>query len=204
MKSNVLISLRITVALLVITCGIYPALVWGVAQIAFPHQANGSLIVRNGRVIGSELIAQNFTSDRYFHPRPSAANFDATASGGSNLGPTSRKLAEHIAQRISRGGQAPRLSTPGGLRTGETTRPPLGHVPADAVTTSGSGLDPHISPENALMQVARVARARSMDENQLRALIDQHTERRFIGIFGEPRVNVLLLNLALDEHAAPR
>jgi K+-transporting ATPase ATPase C chain len=184
MTNHIFVSLRITVALLLITCGIYPVFVWGVAQIAFPHQANGSLIVRDNHVIGSELIAQNFTSDRYFHPRPSAANFDATASTGSNLGPTSRKLAEQIAADIRALGAT--------------------HVPADAVTTSGSGLDPHISPENALMQASRVARARSMDENQLRALIDQHTEHRFIGIFGEPRVNVLLLNLALDEHAAPR
>ena len=179
MTKHIIVAIRITLVLLVITCGIYPALVWGVAQLAFPHQANGSLILRNGHVIGSELIAQNFTSDRYFHPRPSAANYDAMSSTGSNLGPTSKKLADQIAARIER-------------------KP----APADAVTASASGLDPHISPENARMQAARVARARSMNENQVLALIDQHTEGRFIGVFGEPRVNVLLLNLALDEHAS--
>jgi K+-transporting ATPase ATPase C chain len=183
MKQHLFISLRITVALLVITCGIYPAVVWGIGQLAFPHQANGSLITRNGRVIGSELIGQDFTSARYFHSRPSAVNFDPGASGGSNLGPTSRKLAERIAADVH------------GRRD----------VPADAVTTSASGVDPHISPANALLQVARVARARGMDENQLRAIVSQHTEERFLGIFGEPRVNVLLLNLALDDsHAAIR
>jgi len=184
MKNHIIVSIRITIVLFVITCGFYPAVVWGVAQIAFPRQANGSLIVRNGNVIGSELIAQNFTSDRYFHPRPSAANYDATNSTGSNLGPTSKKLADRIAADV----RALHMKS----------------VPADAVTTSASGLDPHISPANARMQAARVARARSMDENQLRALIDEHTEGRFLGVFGEPRVNVLLLNLALDEHEAPR
>jgi K+-transporting ATPase ATPase C chain len=184
-KQHLFISLRITVALLVITCGIYPAVVWGIGRLAFPHQANGSLITRNGQVIGSELIGQNFTSDRYFHSRPSAVNFDPSASGGSNLGPTSRKLAERIAADV----QAL------GIRS----------VPADAVTTSASGVDPHISPANALLQVSRIAKARGMDENQLRAIVGQHTEGRFLGVFGEPRVNVLLLNLALDDsHAATR
>jgi K+-transporting ATPase ATPase C chain len=185
MKQHLFISLRITVALLVITCGIYPAVVWGIGQLVFPHQANGSLISRKERVIGSELIGQNFTSARYFHPRRSAVSFDPTASGGSNLGPTSRKLAERIAADARALG---------------------GHdVPADAVTTSASGVDPHISPANALPQVARVAKARGMDENRLRAIVGQHTEGRFLGIFGEPRVNVLLLNLALDDsHAATR
>lgn len=184
MKNHIIVSIRITIVLLVITCAIYPAVVWGIAQVAFAYRANGSLIVRNKRVIGSELIAQSFTSDRYFHSRPSAANYDATNSTGSNLGPTSKKLADRIAADI----RALRVKS----------------VPADAVTTSGSGLDPHISPENARMQAARVARARSMDENQLRALIHDNTEGRFLGVFGEPRVNVLLLNLALDKHAAPR
>jgi potassium-transporting ATPase KdpC subunit len=185
MKQHLFISLRITVALLVITCGIYPAVVWGIGQLAFPHQANGSLITRNGRVIGSELIGQNFTSARYFHSRPSAVNFDPSTSGGSNLGPTSRKLAERIAAEVHTLG--------------------VRDVPADAVTTSASGVDPHISPANALLQVPRVAKARGMDENQLRAIVGKHTEGRFLGIFGEPRVNVLLLNLALDDsHAAIR
>jgi K+-transporting ATPase ATPase C chain len=183
MKQHLFISLRITVALLVITCGIYPAVVWGIGQLAFPHQANGSLITRNGHVIGSELIGQNFTSARYFHSRPSAVNFDPSASGGSNLGPTSRKLAERIAADVHALG--------------------VRNVPADAVTTSASGVDPHISPANARSQVARVAKARGMDENQLRAIVEQHIEGRFLSIFGEPRVNVLLLNLALDDsHAA--
>ena len=185
MKQHLFISLRITVALLVITCGIYPAVVWGIGQLAFSHQANGSLISRNGHVIGSELIGQNFTSARYFHPRPSAVNFDPSASGGSNLGPTSRKLSERIAADTQAlGGR---------------------NVPADAVTTSASGVDPHISPANAMLQVTRVAKARGMDENRLRAIVRQHTEGRFLGVFGEPRVNVLLLNLALDDsHAATR
>jgi K+-transporting ATPase ATPase C chain len=179
MKQHLFISLRITVALLVITCGIYPAVVWGIGQLAFPHQANGSLIRRNGHVIGSELIGQNFTAARYFHSRPSFVNYDPSASGGSNLGPTSRKLAERIAADAQAlGGK---------------------NIPADAVTTSASGVDPHISPANAMQQLHRVATARGMDEARLRAIVAQHTEGRFFGIFGEPRVNVLLLNLALDD-----
>ncbi len=176
MREHLFISVRITIALLVITCGIYPALVWGVGQIAFRTQANGSLISRGGHVIGSELIGQSFTTDRYFHGRPSASDYDAMSSGGSNLGPTSKKLADRIA------------AAAGGL----------GQVPADAVTTSASGLDPHISPRYARLQAPRVARARGIDVRRLIALIDEHTESRFLGIFGEPRVNVLLLNLALD------
>jgi K+-transporting ATPase ATPase C chain len=160
-------AIRTTLVLLVLVCGVYPAIVWVVGQVAFPHQANGSLIVRGGRIVGSSLIAQPFTSDRYFHPRPSAVDYNAQASGGSNLGPTSKKL-RHTAG------------------------------PIDAVTTSASGLDPHISPDNARSQIARVARARGWDEARLRALVERHTEGRFLGIYGEPRVNVLVLNLALD------
>jgi K+-transporting ATPase ATPase C chain len=187
---HIKISLRITVVLLVITCGLYPALVWGIGQIAFPRQANGSLIVRNGKVIGSELIGQNFAGERYFHPRPSAAGndgYDGTASGGTNLGPTSKKLRDDIRGRVSKY-DSTKLA---------------GGIPADAVTSSASGLDPHISPENALSQSARVARANGLPPAKVEAMIRNRTEGRFLGIFGEPRVNVLLLNLALDEsHAA--
>jgi len=180
-REHITTAIRTTFVLLVIVCGVYPAIVWAVGQVAFREQANGSLVRRDGRVIGSALIAQPFTSDRYFHPRPSAVDFNAQASGGSNLGPTSKKLCDRIA----------------GARG-----------PVDAYTTSASGLDPHISPENAELQISRVARARGLDEARVRALVGRHTEGRFIGVYGEPRVNVLLLNLALDDmmtrHGAPR
>jgi len=179
MKEHVIIAIRTTLVLLVIVSGVYPAAVWAIGQVAFRHEANGSLIVREGRVIGSSLIAQPFRSDRYFHPRPSAVDFNAQASGGSNLGPTSEKLRDRIAADVKALGGMP--------------------VPPDAVTTSASGLDPHISPEYALLQLARVARARHVDEARLRALVERRTERRFLGLYGEPRVNVLLLNLALDD-----
>ena len=188
MIEHIKISLRITVVLLVITCGLYPALIWGIGQVAFRHQANGSLIERNGKVIGSELIGQNFTGERYFHPRPSAAGsdgYDGTASGGSNLGPTSKKLLVTINDRV-------------------TTYPdtkPAGGIPADAVTASASGLDPHISPENALSQAARVARANGLPLAQIESMIHARTEGRFLGIYGEPRVNVLLLNLDIVKSA---
>lgn len=177
MRNHFLVSVRITVVLLIITCGIYPALVWMAGQIAFRHQANGSLIRRGGHVVGSELIAQDFENDRYFHSRPSAIDYDAMNSGASNLGPTSKKLADRVAADAEKGG-----------------RP----VPADAVTTSASGLDPHVSPENARLQARRVAQARNIDERRIGALISKHVEPRFLGIFGERRVNVLLLNLDLD------
>lgn len=178
MRDHLIVSLRITVVLIVITCGIYPGLVWGVGQVAFRDQANGSLISRNGHVIGSKLIAQNFATDRYFHSRPSAVDYDGANSGGSNLGPTSKKLADRIATDIQKSGTQ--------------------SLPADSVTTSASGLDPHISPENAFLQVSRVAIARKLDERRLRALISNRIEPRFLGVFGERRVNVLLLNLDLD------
>ena len=188
MIEHIKISLRITVALLVITCGFYPALVWAIGQAAFRHQADGSLIMQNGKVIGSELIGQNFAGSRYFHPRPSAAGtdgYDGTASGGSNLGPTSRKLFDTI----------------NGLVTKYPDTKPAGGIPADAVTASASGLDPHISPENAMSQSARVANATGLPLAQIESMIHERTEGRFLGIYGEPRVNVLLLNLDIDKIA---
>jgi len=188
MLDHIKISLRITVVLLVITCGFYPALVWAIGQVAFRHQANGSLITQNGKVIGSELIGQNFAGNRYFHPRPSAAGndgYDATASGGSNLGPTSKKLRDTISERITK---YPDTKSASG-------------IPADAVTASASGLDPHISPENAISQSARVANATGLPLAQVQSMIHSRTEGRFLGIYGEPRVNVLLLNLDIDRMA---
>jgi len=177
-----------TVLLAVILCGVYPALVWTMAQALFPDKANGSIIIRNGKIIGSKLIAQNFTDAKYFHPRPSSAGdlgYDATSSGGSNLGPTSKKLIDSVRERVK-------------SYRAENNLPPTDSVPVDAVTCSASGLDPDISVENAILQAPRVAKERGVSEKAVLAKIKANTDGRDLGIWGEPRVNVLTLNLSLD------
>lgn len=183
---------------------LFPAVITGIAKIVFPHQANGSLREHNGKLIGSELIGQNFTRPEYFHPRPSAAGsgYDAANSSGTNLGPTSDKLINGIHKKLPDGSDDPGnydgiKDLAQGYRA-ENGLPPGAPVPADAVTRSASGLDPHISPANAALQIPRVAKARQLSEEKVRQLVEQHTEGRTVGLLGEPRVNVLLLNLALD------
>ena len=193
-------AIVLLVALTLITGVIYPFAMTGIARVIFPTQSQGSLVEENGKIVGSALIGQEFKSDRYFHGRPSAtlspdpndstktvpAPYNAASSGGSNLGPTNKSLIERVQ------GDMDRLKEEN----------PSSEVPIDLVTTSGSGLDPHISPAAALFQVPRVAKARNMSEDSVRRLIDEHVEGRTLGILGEPRVNVLALNLALDRAAA--
>jgi K+-transporting ATPase ATPase C chain len=188
MLAEILVSLRATAALAILLCGVYPLVLWGLAQGIFPGKANGSMVVRDGRIVGSRLIGRPFAGPAWFHPRPSAAGagYDATASGGSNLGPLSRRLVEETARRASE------YRLENGLAPGAL-------VPADAVTGSGSGLDPHISVANALLQAGRVARARGMSEADVRGLIERATEGRGLGCLGERRVNVLSLNMALED-----
>jgi K+-transporting ATPase ATPase C chain len=184
-------ALVLTALLTVITGVIYPLAVCGLAQVIFPDRAHGSLLVKNGKVVGSSLIGQNFSSTRYFQSRPSAAGekgYDAANSGGSNLAPTNKALISAVRLRIKNFVE----SNPG-------TSP--SQVPVDIVTTSASGLDPEISPAAADLQVARVARARGLSEDRVRQLIAENTRPRAAGIFGEPGVNVLMLNLALDRDA---
>ena len=186
-------AIVLTLLLCLITGLVYPGVVTGLAQLLFPWQANGSLIERDGRVVGSALIGQPFTRPEYFHPRPSAAGagYDAAASAGTNKGPTDLKLADTLIA-----GNIAAVVEEDGARRGK--------VPADMVTASASGLDPHISPANAELQVSRVARSRGLGEDSVRAVLRSHTEGRQFGFFGEPRVNVLLLNLALDSVAPVR
>jgi potassium-transporting ATPase KdpC subunit len=178
-----------TLVLAIVCCGLYPLVVFGISQALFHDKANGSLILdTDGTVRGSKLLAQGFTAGKYFHPRPSAAGtgYDAASSGGSNLGPTSQKLNDLIKDRVDA------YRKENGLNAGES-------VPADAVTASGSGLDPHISLRNTELQTPRVAKARAVSEEKLRELIKQNTDARDLGLLGDPGVNVLSLNRALDQ-----
>jgi potassium-transporting ATPase KdpC subunit len=189
-------SIVATIFFAVILCGVYPLVVFGAAKLLFPHQAGGSLLVdKSGAIRGSALLAQNFTGAQYFHPRPSAAGangFDPTSSSGSNLGPTSSNLVANITGNIATYRADNNIAT---------NSPIYNMIPADAVTESASGLDPHISPANAAIQIARVAKARGISEDRVRELVKQNTSGRDLGLFGEPRVNVMTLNFALDQLA---
>jgi potassium-transporting ATPase KdpC subunit len=192
MWRQLLPGLRMTVVLSILTGLVYPGLVTGISRLVFPKQADGSLIERNGHVVGSSLIGQNFSKPEYFQSRPSAAGdgYDATSSGGSNLGPTNKKLIDRVTASVDKF----RKDNP------DYTGP----IPADLVTTSGSGLDPHLSPASAEAQVARVAKARGAAEDSVRQLVKRFTEGRDLGFLGESRVNVLVLNIALDDQLPVR
>jgi len=185
MKKNLLISIPMTVATTILFGLLYPLIVTGLAQLIFPYKANGQLIVRHGKVVGSAIIAQGFSGPAYFHSRPSAAGngYDAANSGGSNLGPTNQKLLDRVKADVA-SAQADN---------------PNAAVPIDLVTTSASGIDPHITPAAAEFQIIRVAKARGISPDQLRLLVTKHTEGRQFGVLGEPRVNVLELNLDFAE-----
>jgi K+-transporting ATPase ATPase C chain len=189
-KQNLVVAVLMTIVTTILLGFVYPLAVTGLSQVLFRDKANGQLIERNGKVVASRIIGQPFTSPAYFHPRPSAAGagYDATGSGGTNLGPTNKKLVAAVKANV----EAARKDNPGVA------------VPVDLVTASGSGLDPHVSPDAALFQVPRVAAARGVSEPDLRALVETHIEGRQLGFLGEPRVNVLLLNLALDERWPPK
>jgi potassium-transporting ATPase KdpC subunit len=186
------VSIVATVFLCIVVSGIYPVLVWGIAQVLFPYQANGSLVESDGKIVGSALLAQGFSGAKYFHPRPSDAGtgYDPLNSGGSNLGPTSQKLMDTIKANVAQYRQENGLSDQAA-------------VPADAVTASGSGLDPHISLTNAETQIPRVAKARGVSEDVVKAAVEKATDSPFLGIGGDPGVNVLKLNVALDA-ASPK
>lgn len=188
MKKNLLIAVLMTVATTILLGVIYPLVVTALAQLIFHDKANGQLIPRNGEVIGSRIIGQPFVSDKYFHSRPSAAGngYDAGNSSGSNLGPTNQKLIDRVKTDTA-AAQAENPHTP---------------VPIDLITTSGSGLDPDITPAAALFQVPRIARVRGLSEDRVRALVETHLQKRTWGFLGESRVNVLALNLALDEEVS--
>ena len=186
-------ALRINIFFTILFGVVFPLAITGICQLAFSHQANGSLITQGGKVIGSELIGQNFTRPEYFQPRPSAAGsdgYDATASGGSNYGPTNQKLVDRVKASVEKF----RKENPDYQ----------GPIPADLVTSSGSGLDPDISPASAEVQAARIAKARGVSIDQVQDLIARHTKGRDLGFLGEPRVNVLEINRALDQAAPPR
>jgi K+-transporting ATPase ATPase C chain len=185
MKKNLTTAILMTLATTILLGIIYPLVITGLAQLLFHDKANGQLIQRNGGVIGSRIIGQPFVSDKYFHSRPSAAGngYDAANSSGSNVGPTNQKLIERVKGDVATA-QAEHPNTP---------------VPIDLVTTSGSGLDPDVTPAAAFFQVARIARVRGLSQDKVRSLVQSHIQQRQFGILGEPRVNVLELNLALDE-----